>query len=90
MVGGDDLFEYAKVVSSRAEFVRFVDYLNTDYRERRDEWENNSLESFLSGLAGFANDMSGFCRNMGESVDVEAITWRMAAQMLLAAKVYEN
>jgi hypothetical protein len=90
MVGGDDLFEYAKAVGSRADFVRFVDYLNADYSERRDEWENNSLESFLSGLAGFTQDMGGFYRNRGESIDVEVITWRMAAQMLLAAKVYGN
>jgi len=89
-VGGGDLFEYAKSVSSRTDFVRFVVFLNTDYCERRDEWENNSLESFLSGLAGFAQDMGGFYRNMGESIDAEAITWRMAAPMLLAAKVYGN
>jgi hypothetical protein len=87
---GNELFDYAKTVSSRADFVRFVNYLNADYSERRNEWENDSLGSFLGGLSGFANDMSGFYKNMGESVDVEAITWRMAAQMLLAAKVYGN
>jgi len=90
MVSGDDLFEFAKAVNSRADFARFVEYLNADYRGRRDEWENKSLESFLSGLGGFAQDMGGFYRNMGESIDVELITWRMAAQMLLAAKIYRN
>ena len=86
----EDLFEYAKSVSSRADFVRFVDYLNADYRERHEEWENDNLESFLGGLSGFANDMGGFYKNMGEAIDIEVITWRMAAQMLLAAKVYGN
>jgi hypothetical protein len=90
MAVGDDLFAYAKSVSSRAEFVRFVDYLNADFRERPDEWENNTLEGFLGGLSGFAQDMAGFYKNMGESIDVETVTWRMAAQMLLAAKVYGN
>lgn len=90
MDGENDLFEFAKAVSSRADFARFVDYLNTDYRVRQDEWENDSLENFLSGLSGFAQDMGGFYRNMGESIDVEVITWRMAAQMLLAATVYGN
>lgn len=90
MDGENDLFEFAKAVSSHADFARFVDYLNTDYRVRQDEWENDSLENFLSGLSGFAQDMGGFYRNMGESIDVEVITWRMAAQMLLAATVYGN
>jgi hypothetical protein len=89
-LAGDALFDYARTVKSRSEFVRFVEFLNTDLRENRDEWENNNLESFLSGLSGFANDMDGFYRNMGEIVDIEQLSWRMAAQMLLAARVYGN
>lgn len=84
----DDLFDYAKTVSSRNDFVKFVEYLNRDYQQKRDEWQNKTLEQFLSGLAGFTNDMDGYYKNMGETVDVERITWRMAAEMLLAATVY--
>jgi len=84
----DELFDFAATVGSRQDFIKFVEYLNADYRERKNEWENNSLEDFLGGLSGFANDMDGFYKNMGETVDVETVTWRMAAQMLLAASVY--
>jgi len=87
---GDDLFDYAAKVASRQDFIKFVEYLNADYRERKSEWENGDLESFLGGLSAFANDMGGFYRNMGEAVDIETVTWRMAAQMLLAASVYGN
>jgi len=86
----DDLFEYAESISTREGFVKFVNHLNDDYRVRHREWQNNDLGSFLGGLSGFANDMDGFYRNMGEIVDVETVTWRMAAQMLLAASVYGN
>jgi hypothetical protein len=85
---GDDLFDYAKTVASREDFVKFVEYLNHDYQQKRDEWGNKTLEQFLGGLSGFANDMAGYYKNMGEVVDVERITWRMAAEMLLAATVY--
>jgi hypothetical protein len=85
---GDDLFDYAKTVASREDFVKFVEYLNHDYQQKRDEWGNKTLEQFLGGLSGFANDMVGYYKNMGEVVDVERITWRMAAEMLLAATVY--
>lgn len=87
---GDELFDFAAAVKSRIDFIKFVEYLNEDCRERRNEWQNDDLSGFLSGLSGFANDMNGFYRNMGETVNVETITWRMAAQMLLAATVYGN
>jgi hypothetical protein len=84
----DDLFDYAKTVASREDFVKFVEFLNHDFQQKRDDWENNTLEHFLGGLSGFANDMAGYYKNMGKVVDVEHITWRMAAEMLLAATVY--
>ncbi|MGQ5525645.1 DUF7660 family protein [Chitinimonas sp. PSY-7] len=87
---GDDLFDYAKTVSSRDDFVKFVEYLNEDYRKKHEEWGNKTLEEFLGGLSGFANDMAGYYKNMGEVVDVETISWRMMAEMLLAATVYES
>ena len=85
---GDDLFDYAKSVGSREDFAKFVALLNQDHQQKRNEWGNKTLEQFLGGLSGFANDMAGYYKNMGEAVDVECISWRMAAEMLLAATVY--
>lgn len=86
----DELFDYAKTVRTREDFTKFVEFLNKDFQAQRNEWENADLESFLGGLSGFARNMAGYYKNMGESVDVENITWRMAAEMLLAATVYGN
>jgi hypothetical protein len=84
----DELFDYAKTVASREDFVKFVEHLNHDYQQKRDDWSNQTLDGFLGGLSGFANDMAGYYKNMGEVIDIERITWRMAAEMLLAATVY--
>jgi len=84
-----DLVEQAAAVTSRADFLAFLEALRLDLRHQPGEWENDSLDSFLDGLQGFASDMDGYYRNAGEAVDVDVITWRMAAQMLLAATVYE-
>lgn len=84
----DELYNYAKTISTRERFVDFVNCLRQDHISHNDEWQNNTLEEFLSGLSGFANDMNGYYKNMGETVDVEKITWRIAAEMLLAATVY--
>lgn len=83
-----DLFDFAASVNSRQDFIEFVTRLNSDYREHQEEWQNRDLETFLDGLVGFTADMGGYYRNMGEEIDVDQITWRMAAQMLLAATVY--
>ncbi|HEY1057148.1 MAG TPA: hypothetical protein VGE55_00300 [Limnobacter sp.] len=85
---GDNLFDYAKTVASREDYVKFVEYLIQDYQEQHNQWGNKTLEQFLGGLSGFTNDIAGYYKNMGEVVDVERITWRMAAEMLLAATVY--
>ncbi|WP_431093333.1 DUF7660 family protein [Pseudomonas brassicacearum] len=86
----DELCECAKAVSTRAGFVDFVEMLSRDYVSNRDEWQNDTLDQFLLRLSGFASDMGGCYKNMGEAVDVEKITWRIAAEMLIAATVYEG
>jgi hypothetical protein len=86
-MNGDDLYDYAQSVGSRDEFVKFVELLNENLKSHSDEWENSDLPSFFDGLSVFTSDMEGYYKNVGETVDVEVISWRMMAQMLLAAKV---
>ncbi|WP_053179142.1 DUF7660 family protein [Pseudomonas kilonensis] len=86
----DELCECAMAVSTREGFIDFVEMLSRDYVSNRDEWQNDTLDQFLLGLSGFANDMGGYYKNMGEAVDVDKITWRIAAEMLIAATVYEG
>jgi hypothetical protein len=88
MMTSDDLFDYVKTVNSRKDFIKFVGYLNEDHKKNSEEWSNKTLEDFLGGLSGFAIDMNGYYQNIGEATDVESITWRIAAEMLLAATVY--
>lgn len=87
-MSGNELYDYAKTVSSREEFIKFVVYLKSDFHESEDEWQNNSLDQFLDGLCGFTKDMAGYYQNIGEVIDTEKITWKMAAEILLAATVY--
>jgi hypothetical protein len=89
MQAKDDLYELARGVSSRSDLIAFIEALNADFVARRAEWANDRIDLFLGGLCGFTRDMGGYYENMGEVVDVETATWRMVAQMLLAATVYE-
>ncbi len=86
---GDNLVDYAKTIKSKKDFEYFLAYLIQDYIQNQNEWQNLDLQSFLTGLIGFVADMSGYYENIGETdVFVENITWRIAAEMLLAATVY--
>jgi hypothetical protein len=89
-VTSDELYDYVKTISSREDFLFFLQALNHDHSNHQSEWRNNTLEQYLSGLLGFAGDMGGYYKNAGEIVDIEKITWRMAADILLAATVYDD
>lgn len=86
---GDDLAEIARQVKTRDDFIYFLEALTRDYKENGDKWENDRLDTFLSSLAAFADDIDGYCENTGLKADPEAVSWRMVAEMLLAATIYE-
>ena len=87
-MNGNELYYVAEAVKSRNDFLDFLDELKENYSSHRDEWDNDNLEAFLEGYSAFADSIGGYYKNMHEEVDIETITWRMAAQMLLAAKVH--
>jgi hypothetical protein len=76
-------------VKSKEDFEEFLHLLLQDLREKRLAWENTDLESYLGGLHGFVLDLKGYYQNCGEVVDVSHPTWKMFADILLAARVYE-
>ncbi|SCG62170.1 DUF7660 family protein [Micromonospora inositola] len=71
-------------VSSRDEFAAFMEAVLRDYRQGGDaEWENGTLDRFLDALAAFAG-----ARVNGHD-DQETPTWRLFAEMIVAATGYE-
>lgn len=89
-MSNEELYEMAASTTTRKEFLLFLKELMESYSKRQPgEWQNDDLESYLSGLFGFASDIEGYFTNWGEPVDTEMITWRMMAQMLCAAAKYE-
>jgi hypothetical protein len=73
---------------TRAELAGFIDQLADSYVEDPEQWENDTIESFLRAWSAWLNDMDGYFLNQGEVVP-EAPSWQLVAQMLLAARVYE-
>jgi len=71
-------------VTERDQFANFLEIVLGDYTfSGHREWENNTLERFLDGLASFAE-----ARVLGTQ-DQETPTWQLFAQMIVAATGYE-
>jgi len=87
---GSYLVELAKSVRTRADFVKFVGQFVLYSTSHPEEWSNSTLTDFLSGLRGFADEMDGYYRNTEEGLNPDLPSWRLFADMLLAARIYEG
>lgn len=77
------LAEHNQSIRSREDFVAFLRALTADLHDKPETWENGSLERFLEALAVCAEDRKS------EPAPQQA-NWKALADMLMAAKVYEQ
>lgn len=87
---GDELVEFAETIKSKEDFVKFMSFYLEDFSKNREEWDNADLASYLAGLTGFVTNMDGYYKNKGLQVDTDNPSWRMLAEVLLAACVFEG
>lgn len=80
------LEDFVNTINSKEDFVNFLKLFLNDYSNNISEWENNKLESYLNGIYGFTMDIEGF---LGFETNNLKPTWKLFAQILLAARVYE-
>ncbi len=76
-------------IKSRTDFIKFIELLLEDYKANPEEWENRDLESFLEALGRYSEDVDGYYKNFGINVDLENTNWRVFADILRGATVYE-
>ncbi|MBI5386520.1 MAG: hypothetical protein HZA90_17765 [Verrucomicrobia bacterium] len=82
------LTEHNNSIRSREDFVAFVKALRNDLHDNPATWENSNLERFLEALAAWVEDMDGYYTDQGKPVPQQP-DWKVAADMLMAAKMYE-
>jgi len=73
------IYEVAENVKTRKDFEDFLKLFKTNYLSVKEEWDNDTLESFLEGLYGY---------NYNSDVEEKA-SWKLFAEILLAARIYE-
>jgi hypothetical protein len=82
------LNEKALNVSTKADFIEFLELLISDLKANPDEWENKDLPSYLGAVTSWTEDMEGFYQNFNLPIPENA-DWQTFAAILLAAKMYE-
>jgi hypothetical protein len=80
--------EQVDAIGSREEFVAYVRALTCSLHDEPATWEHRDLDSYLNALAAWVEDMDGYSRNRND-VTPEQPSWKVLAQMLTAARVYE-
>ena len=80
--------EQIQLIESKEDLANFVGALLNDLVEHRREWENQTLERFLSAMQAWIEDMDGFNKNSGQPT-MNQPTRKTFADILIAAKKYE-
>ena len=89
LLQGDDLVDYADKIKTKKEFDYFLECFVAECANSHPNWQNTTLIDFLVGLENFSHQMGNVFHHDDEVVDTEVATWRLFAQMLGAATVYE-
>jgi len=73
------IYELCEKIVTRSDFEKFLEELRNNYATHKSEvWDNDTLGSFLEGLYGY-----------NYKANNDKPSWKLFAQMLLAARVYE-
>jgi hypothetical protein len=78
-----------KGINSKEDFLTFLGVLLNSFESSSTEWSNKDIPSYLRAARGWADDMEGYYKNIGEDVDLNNVNWRVFADILTAAKFYE-
>jgi len=77
-----DIYDFQESIETKKDFEEFLKKLIADFKENKTNWENDCLHLYLDGLYGYNY-------GSGDDSDEPKPSWKLFAEMLLAAKVYE-
>ncbi len=76
-------------IKDKKTFIEFVSKLHAEYKSNGKEWSVNTIDGFIENIAAYAEDIDGYYKNMGFEASPKTPTWRIFAQILKGATVYE-
>jgi hypothetical protein len=75
-------------ITTKEDFISFVELLIEDLRINPNEWENKTLESYLEAIVSSTEDLEGYYLNNNLPIP-QHVNWKLFANILATAKMYE-
>ena len=76
-------------VTDRQSFINFLELLYEDYMKNQKDWENPRLDRFLEAMSTYAEEIQGYYNNTNQNVNADTASWKVFADILMSAKMYE-
>lgn len=80
------MIEKISSISSKEEFIKYLQDLATDYTDNKDEWENKTIPDYLEQIASWIED---YADSPANDIEWEKIDFKVLARLLYMGKIYE-
>ncbi|WP_268123597.1 DUF7660 family protein [Roseivirga pacifica] len=81
----DEIADGTENIKSKSDFIEFL----KNFRTNTNDWGNTNLEDFLEALEAYTKDVNSYYKNMNFQRTPEEASWRVFAQLLNGASIYE-
>lgn len=78
--------EIIAAITTKEDFLHFLNCLQNDFAKHPEDWQNGSISDFLEAAASWMQDYS-VCN--ADDIDWNKPDYRMFAKMLYMGKIYE-
>lgn len=80
--------DYIMEIKNRDDFLVFFKEFITEIHT--EDFENNTLDSFLEAMKNWIEDIDGYYKNIGmREYNDKTLNWSMLADILNASRIYE-
>ncbi|MBZ9731336.1 hypothetical protein LB467_16725 [Salegentibacter sp. JZCK2] len=84
-----DIDFLAEKIENKEDFDLFLKSLKEDYDVNKAEWGNVTLADFLEALGVYSKEIEGYYKNMNIPFNKKNPSWKVFADILLGARIYE-
>jgi hypothetical protein len=76
-------------VTNKNTFIDFLEKFRKDLKQNPENWGNIDLNDFLEAMSRYTADIQGYYDNTNQDIDSEKPSWKLFADILKGASIYE-